>query len=45
MKEFNILIGNAAGIEFDFNGKRITDLGRVGQVVRLQLPEDDQGTD
>lgn len=37
---FNILIGNAAGIEFDFNGKRIGNLGNIGQVVKLSLPED-----
>jgi cytoskeleton protein RodZ len=37
---FDILIGNAAGIEFDFNGDTITDLGALGQVVRLRLPED-----
>lgn len=37
---FFLLIGNAAGVEFDFNGKRITDLGESGDVVRLRLPED-----
>ncbi len=37
---FDILIGNAAGIEFDFNGENISDLGVLGQVVRLRLPED-----
>ncbi len=36
---FDILIGNAAGIEFDFNGENISDLGVLGQVVRLRLPE------
>jgi cytoskeletal protein RodZ len=36
---FNILIGNAAGVEFDFNGKKIANLGELGQVVRLRLPE------
>ena len=36
---FNILVGNAAGVEFDFNGKKIGDLGKLGQVVRLKLPE------
>ena len=39
-KSFDITIGNAAGIEFDFNGKRIGNLGNLGQVVRLKLPED-----
>lgn len=37
---FDILIGNAAGIEFDFNGENISDLGVLGQVVTLRLPED-----
>lgn len=36
---FEILIGNAAGIEFDFNGKRIRNLGDPAKVVRLRLPE------
>jgi len=37
---FDILIGNAAGIEFDLNGKKIENLGIPGQVVRVKLPED-----
>ena len=37
---FKIIIGNAAGIEFDFNGKRIANLGDIGQVVNLILPKD-----
>ena len=36
---FDILIGNAAGIEFDLNGKKIENLGVPGQVVRVKLPE------
>jgi len=36
---FYILVGNAAGIEFDLNGKRIKDLGDQGDVVRLRLPD------
>ncbi|MFC1824943.1 RodZ domain-containing protein [Thermodesulfobacteriota bacterium] len=39
-KGFNIVVGNASGIEFDFNGKRVTGLGRLGQVVRIKLPEE-----
>jgi cytoskeleton protein RodZ len=39
-ESFDILIGNAAGIEFDFNKERIGNLGNLGQVVRLRLPED-----
>jgi len=38
-KNFNILIGNAAGIEFSFNGKKVGNLGTEGQVVRIRLPE------
>ena len=38
-KSFNILIGNAAGIEFFLNGKEIGNLGPQGQVVRIKLPE------
>jgi cytoskeleton protein RodZ len=38
-KGFYILVGNAAGIEFDLNGKRIKALGGPGVVVRLKLPE------
>ncbi|MBW2609132.1 MAG: DUF4115 domain-containing protein [Deltaproteobacteria bacterium] len=37
---FDILVGNAAGIEFDINGKRIKDLGGLGKVVRVRFPED-----
>ena len=42
---FDILIGNAAGIEFDLNGKKIENLGVPGQVVRVKLPEDYERTD
>ena len=37
---FYVIIGNAAGIEFDFNGKILEDIGNLGQVVKLRLPED-----
>jgi cytoskeleton protein RodZ len=40
---FDLLIGNAAGIEFEFNGERIGDLGELGQVTRLKLPEGYEG--
>jgi cytoskeleton protein RodZ len=36
---FYVLVGNAAGIEFDLNGKRIKNLGGQGDVVRLRLPD------
>ncbi|HDH87050.1 MAG TPA: helix-turn-helix domain-containing protein [Desulfobacteraceae bacterium] len=38
-KGFNILVGNAAGIEFFFNGKEVGNLGAQGQVIRITLPE------
>jgi len=38
-KGFNILVGNAAGIEFSLNGKEVGNLGAQGQVVRIKLPE------
>jgi cytoskeleton protein RodZ len=37
---FYILLGNAAGMDFEFNGKDIRDLGELGQVVSLRFPED-----
>ena len=36
---FDILVGNAAGVEFEFNGKKIKDLGGLGKVIRVRLPE------
>jgi len=36
---FDILIGNAGGIEFSLNGNPIGHLGTEGKVVRLKLPE------
>lgn len=36
---FFLLIGNAAGVEFDFSGKMVKGLGKQGEVVRLRLPE------
>lgn len=37
---FNLIIGNAAGLTLDFNGKRVENLGNMGQVIRLFLPTD-----
>lgn len=34
-----IKIGNAAGIELEYNGKRYHSLGKKGQVVLLRFPE------
>jgi len=36
---FYVMLGNAAGIEFDLNGKEYRDLGKEGDVVRFRLPE------
>lgn len=41
-KGFYLVVGNAAGIEFDFNGKRTTGLGPMGKVIRMSFPEDYQ---
>ena len=38
-KGFDILIGNAGGIEFFLNGKEVGELGAQGQVVKVKLPE------
>jgi cytoskeletal protein RodZ len=38
-KGFEIVIGNAAGVDFELGGKKIDKLGQPGQVVRLNLPE------
>ena len=35
---FNLLIGNAGGVDLAFNGKPVPVPGRSGQVVTLQLP-------
>ncbi len=39
-ERFYMIIGNAGGIDFDLNGKRVGDLGKPGQVIRLTLPKD-----
>ncbi|MBW2065777.1 MAG: DUF4115 domain-containing protein [Deltaproteobacteria bacterium] len=41
---FYVLVGNAAGIDFDFNGKIIENLGEIGRVKRLRLPKEFRGT-
>ena len=38
-KGFYVLLGNAAGMDFEFDGKDIKELGELGQVVSLRLPE------
>jgi cytoskeletal protein RodZ len=39
-KGFYLIIGNAGGIDLEWNGRGVTTLGNAGQVVRLSLPED-----
>ncbi|MBL7224849.1 MAG: helix-turn-helix domain-containing protein [Desulfobacteraceae bacterium] len=39
-KVFELLIGNAGGIDLEFNGKKMEDLGKQGQVIRLSLPKE-----
>ena len=41
-KVFELLIGNAGGIDLEFNGKKMEDLGKQGQVIRLRLPMEDE---
>jgi len=36
---FDMVVGNAGGIEFFLNGSSIGELGPEGKVVRLELPE------
>ncbi|MFH1951821.1 MAG: RodZ domain-containing protein [Pseudomonadota bacterium] len=37
-KGFELLIGNAGGIDLEFNGEKMENLGKQGQVIRLSLP-------
>jgi cytoskeletal protein RodZ len=39
-KGFYVIVGNAAGIEFDFNGTIIGNLGRPGSVKNLRFPDE-----
>jgi cytoskeletal protein RodZ len=39
-EKFYMFIGNAGGIDFELNGKKVGDLGKPGQVVRVTLPKD-----
>ncbi len=38
-KGFEMLIGNAGGIELEFNNTEIRDLGSHGEVIRMRFPE------
>lgn len=40
-KGFELMIGNAGGIDLEFNGKKVEQLGKRGQVIRLKLPSGD----
>jgi cytoskeleton protein RodZ len=39
---FELVIGNAGSISLEFNGERLEDLGRPGQVIKLRLPGDEE---
>ncbi|MCF8144621.1 MAG: DUF4115 domain-containing protein [Deltaproteobacteria bacterium] len=39
---FELLIGNAGGIDLEFNGRKMENLGKQGQVIRLRLPSEDE---
>jgi cytoskeletal protein RodZ len=43
-KGFELMIGNAGGIDLEFNGKKVEQLGKRGQVIRLRLPSGDTGS-
>jgi cytoskeletal protein RodZ len=38
-KGFDLMVGNAAGIDFELDGEEYKNLGGLGEVVRLRLPE------
>ena len=37
---FEVTVGNAAGIEFEFNGETFKNLGREGRVKTIRFPKD-----
>jgi cytoskeleton protein RodZ len=39
-QSFSLIIGNAGGVDLNFDGKDMAKLGGSGQVVRLRLPGD-----
>lgn len=39
---FEIVIGNAGGLDLEYDGKKVEPLGGSGKVVRLRLPKDYQ---
>jgi hypothetical protein len=44
-KNFKIKIGNAGGVDIQYNGKPLGVLGVTGQVVEIDLPVTDDGAD
>jgi len=43
LKNFKVKVGNAGGVQIQFNGKPLGILGATGQVVEIQLPPDSNG--
>ena len=39
LKSFKVKVGNAGGVQIQFNGKPLGILGATGQVVEIQLPQ------
>ena len=42
LKNFKVKLGNAGGVDVQFNGKPLGVLGVAGQVVEIQLPPQDE---
>ncbi len=40
-KFVELLIGNAGGIDITYNGEKVENIGKPGQVVRLRLPREE----
>ncbi|HTC22084.1 MAG TPA: DUF4115 domain-containing protein, partial [bacterium] len=45
LKSFKLKLGNAGGVQVQFNGKPLGVLGTTGQVVEIQLPPGPGGSD
>lgn len=45
LKSFKLKLGNAGGVQVQFNGKPLGILGTTGQVVEIQLPPGSGGSD
>ncbi len=44
LKSFKVKLGNAGGVQIQFNGKPLGILGATGQVVEIQLPPGSGGS-